>query len=256
MSESKNYHGLVSEISYGPVPSRRFGRTLGINLLPPNRKLCSFNCVYCQLGWSDQKDDLAAAVYPSVENVMFAARKKCMLPEWGGSAGPSYIVISGNGEPTLHPEFGKIAKDLLLLRDECCPKSKVICFTNGSRLDQKSVLEGLLMLDECHLKLDSGFERVDLPVEAGRFQSMLEIAKKLPNLVLQSCFFTGRLSNIGNHDVKMWLDAVLQLNPKRLDVYTVSRKTAVSGLLPVSHAQLLDYKEQLRSRGFDSVRII
>lgn len=256
MLESKNYHGLVSEVSYGPVPSRRFGRTLGINLLPPDRKLCSFNCVYCQLGWSDQKAEIATAVYPDVETVIAAAREKCTTAEWGGAAGPSYIVISGNGEPTLHPEFDKVVKALLLLRDEFCPASKVICFTNGSRLDQKGIFEGLAMLDECHLKLDSGFERVDLPVEPGRFQAMLDVARGLPNLVLQSCFFAGRLSNIGNHDVKMWLEAVLCLSPKRVDVYTVSRKTAVAGLLPVSHTLLLDYKERLRARGFDSVRIV
>lgn len=256
MSESKKYHGLVSEISYGPVPSRRFGLTLGINLLPPDRKLCTFNCVYCQLGWSDQNADITTSSYPDVGAVVAVVREKYAALEGAHGAGPLHIVISGNGEPTLHPEFGRVVKALLSLRDEICPASKLICFTNGSRLDRKDAFDGLALLDECHLKLDSGFERVDLPLEPDRFQAMLDIARRLPNLILQSCFFDGRLSNVGNHDVKKWLEAILSLNPKRLDIYTISRETAVAGLLPVSHALLFDYKRRLKSRGFDRVRIV
>jgi wyosine [tRNA(Phe)-imidazoG37] synthetase (radical SAM superfamily) len=255
MTTAKNYHELVSEMAYGPVPSRRFGETLGVNLLPSHRKLCSFNCVYCQLGWSEDKASLNTATFPAAEDVLKAVGEKCKSKEWK-TGSPSYIVISGNGEPTLHPEFGSIVKALKKLRDENYPETKLISFTNGSRMDLSSVFEGLACLDECHFKLDAGFERVDLPFEPERFQNALTLAKELPNLVIQACFFTGKLSNADSRDVDHWIDVVLQLNPRHVDLYTVSRGTAIVGLLPVSSMDLNEIGNRLQERGFDRFQIV
>lgn len=248
---SKNIgHDLVSSIVYGPVVSRRFGTTLGVNLLPQGKKFCSFNCVYCQLDWTDASYHPLPDEFPRPDEIataLLAAESAAAWREkWDELA---YIVISGNGEPTLHPEFSACVDAILKFRNLHLPQALVICFTNGSVMNDENVLQALERLDQCHLKFDAALPHIDLPQDQFKFSDLHAASKVLHNLVVQSCFVTGCLDNTSNEDIQAWRDSIVKLAPKRVDVYTVSRPPAAEELLPVAQDRLQEIAGVLRKEG-------
>jgi wyosine [tRNA(Phe)-imidazoG37] synthetase (radical SAM superfamily) len=244
------YHLLVGDILYGPVASRRFGKTLGINILPSGRKLCSFHCLYCQLGHGE-KSSLVPTDFPSLEDIRIAWDQ--FVPDSHPEIG--CIVVSGNGEPTLHPDFLTLVEELIKLRQKNMPKAQLICFTNGWRLRDPHVHQALGLFDECHLKLDARFRDVDLPENGFSMTDTLECARRLPNLVIQSCFVTGRLDNMDEVSLSEWQNQILSLKPKRVDLYTVSRKPTWDGVLPVKKDKLISLTKRLEACG-QNARIV
>lgn len=244
ISSSNNYHDLIDGIIYGPVTSRRFGKTLGINLLPSGRKYCSFHCLYCQLGPGKKKRDVPTD-FPSLEDV----RKAWSEFNQTSRHKIGYIVVSGNGEPTLHPQFSSLVEELIKLRRKDFPKAKLICFTNGGRLTDPDVYQALTLFDECHLKLDARFRDIDLPEKDFSMTKMLEKARGLANLVIQSCFVAGRVSNMDEPSLVEWQNLILKLKPKRIDIYTISRPPASDDVLPVRRNQLVFLSRRLKLCG-------
>src|SRR5579863_2384636 len=151
---------LSDGVTYGPVSSRRLGASLGVNILPFGVKVCSFNCNYCQCGWTTDTVDpasLAKYRFPTAEEVGEGLRKTLLELKAAGKT-LDCITLAGNGEPTLHPDFLSVVRAILSVRDECMPGVRADILSNAAHLDRAAVVEGLNLLDARYMKLDAGNE--------------------------------------------------------------------------------------------------
>ncbi len=224
---------LFHEIVYGPVQSRRLGRSLGVNLLPYDGKLCSFDCIYCECGFN--KDFRTKTKLPDCENVRAALEDKLKALQSEG-IDLDVITFAGNGEPTMHPEFDAIINETLLLRDRYFPQTKISVLSNGLHLNKKEVLDAMRKVDNPILKLDSAFDdtarQIDRPNAASYSVSQQVERYKLfqGNFVLQSMFLRGRfegrvIDNTTEEEISAWLGLVRALRPREVMIYTIDRET-------------------------------
>jgi wyosine [tRNA(Phe)-imidazoG37] synthetase (radical SAM superfamily) len=185
---------LFNEIIFGPVKSRRLGVSLGINLLPTYRKLCSFDCIYCECGFNPDKSAPKAEL-PSRTLVREALQK--MLTQMNTEQNlPDVITFAGNGEPTLHPEFAGIIDDAIKLRNQLCPSARVAVLSNATRISSKTVFEALLKVDDNIQKLDSGLastiQLLDQPVGHFSLTKTVEQLKQFNgHVIIQTLFVKG-----------------------------------------------------------------
>lgn len=224
---------LFDKTVFGPVHSRRLGVSLGINLLPTNRKVCSFDCLYCECG-SLRSDSKVDDSLPSRNEVAEALRTKLDEMAKDGVL-PDTITFAGNGEPTLHPEFALIIDDTLALRDLYAPKAKVAVLSNSTQLHRKDVVDALHKVNDCILKIDAGDETtilmLDQPNSVYSLDSTIDLIKQMgDNLVLQTMFVRWEkegieYDNADNRHVMLWLDVLRRIKPKRLMIYTIERDT-------------------------------
>jgi wyosine [tRNA(Phe)-imidazoG37] synthetase (radical SAM superfamily) len=207
---------LFDQIIFGPVKSRRLGVSLGINLLPVDSKLCSFDCIYCECGWNPRRREKKAQL-PSRSLVKQRLEEKLLGMQQSGEL-PDVITFAGNGEPTLHPEFAGIIDDTILLRNQLAPGARIAVLSNASMLQKPEVVNALLKIEDNIQKLDSGFEetikKIDCPV--GRFN----LGKVVENLkafngqvVIQTLFLRGtfkneRIDNTTEEEIERWLQLV------------------------------------------------
>lgn len=237
---------LFSEIVYGPIHSRRLGVSLGMNLMPVDGKLCSFNCIYCECGLNRP---FPHPVLPSRDQVReaLAARLQQLQAE---QVTPDVITFSGNGEPTMHPEFEGIIADTCALRDRYCPKAKVSVLSNSTQLGREDVVRALRRCDNRILKLDSGItatmRAIDDPVNA--VLTVEDIIARLQvfegDFTLQTCFLRGTLpdgqvvDNTTDEELEAWYKAVRVLQPKQVMIYVIDRATPVRTLEKISREQM------------------
>jgi wyosine [tRNA(Phe)-imidazoG37] synthetase (radical SAM superfamily) len=226
---------LQTTVVYGPVQSRRLGRSLGVNLAPGAFKACNFNCAYCQYGWTALPSRIAwpdpAVVVSAVEAALIA------------DPNVDHVTLAGNGEPTMHPAFARIVDGLLGVRTERAPKARLAVLSNGSTLNRMDVIHALSTLDERHMKLDAGDATTLLrmnacPVSLGRLITDL---KGLDGIVLQSMFVhdvNGSVDNTTPSAVAAWLDAVQQIKPDAVHLYSLDRKPAMASLRRVDGPEL------------------
>jgi wyosine [tRNA(Phe)-imidazoG37] synthetase (radical SAM superfamily) len=232
---------LQKGIIYGPVGSRRLGRSLGINLSPTVRKVCSFNCVYCHYGWTkDLSRDLSAqaALLPApeaVERELEAALKVLDPP-------PEYITFSGNGEPTLHPDFEEIVDRVVAVRDRYGPGPQVAVLSNSTALGNESVLRALARLDVRIMKLDAGTDevlgRINRPAAGIGVGEIVRGLRKVAGVTLQSVFVEGGVSNTADEEIEAWLERVEEVAPAAVQIYSLENAPAMSTLTPVSRRRL------------------
>lgn len=236
---------LQQGIVYGPVQSRRFGRSLGLNILPDEIKVCSLNCRYCQYSWTGLLSihpDMYAAYLPSREAIRAALESK-LVPMEKASAPPDSITFSGNGEATLHPDFPSIAADVSQLRDRYARGCKTVILSNGTTVHREEIRDALCLLDEPVLKLDSGleetFRRLNGPAPTVRFDRIVEGLKAMGSrAILQSLFVCGSVDNTTDEDLARWIEIVGEIHPKRVQIYTLDRAPADGGLYPVPAIKL------------------
>jgi wyosine [tRNA(Phe)-imidazoG37] synthetase (radical SAM superfamily) len=227
-TQYKTYN-LTDGVTYGPVQSRRLGASLGVNILPFNVKVCSFNCNYCQCGWTtDTVDPAALAKYdwPTPDQVAEGLRKTLLELKAKGQK-LDCITLAGNGEPTLHPDFREVIKAILSVRDEVMPGVRCDILSNAAHLDRPDVVEGLNLLDERYMKLDAGSEgqflNMNSPVtEVGIWDIMKNLAK-LKDFTVQAMFTQGRRDNTDEKSVVDWIQAVKRVKPKAVQIYSVDR---------------------------------
>ena len=235
---------LESKSVYGPVWSRRFGWDLGVNLLPVNRKLCTFDCVYCQYGFtpalSNQTDGFpqAAQIIKEWEQrLAYAAALRISI---------YHTTVSGNGEPTMHPQFGKIIPDLVGWRDENAPQIKLAILSNGYRLHDPAIREAMHYFDEPIIKLDSAipgkFQEINRPLGPFSMTQFLEDLKHCPRLILQTMFIKGW--NDRQEDLQAWRRALSEIRPLAVQIYTVTRDTALPNLHPLAERDLFQIAEE------------
>jgi len=222
---------LKKNIIYGPVRSRRLGRSLGINLLPPGRKWCTFDCLYCQYGWTPRGDDRHAEEkdVPSHDDVVRAV--EIAIRELDEP--PAYLTFSGNGEPTLHPDFPRIADVVNLLRDRIAPRAKTALLSNSSRVGDRVIRAAIARLDRPIMKLDAGNARVfrdyNRPVAGIAHDDIVGGLSKMRNITLQALFTAGPQGNLEEENVFDWIEKVKLIRPRDVQIYTISRPIPSQG---------------------------
>lgn len=238
---------LADGVLYGPVRSRRLGNSLGINILPYNKKICSFNCGYCQCGWTTIRkwDDIA---FPSVDEIgeaLAAHLEACFR----SGVQYDFLTLAGNGEPTLHPEFYKVVERILRERGKHMPKARVAILSNSASAGEERVRSGLNMLDERIMKLDAGslkaIRLVNNPLADTAVDTLVDGLRSLKDVVIQSMFVNGRVDNTSDDSVREWITAVHSVAPRYVQIYTLDRIPADDGLLPVEKNRMRTIAQQL-----------
>jgi len=242
---------LKRGITYGPVRSRRLGRSLGINLLGSAAKVCTFDCLYCQYGWTP-----AGAVsrtepdgLPSPDDVFAAVRSALETLD----EPPAYLTFSGNGEPTLHPHFGEIVDGVTALRNRLAPAAKTAILSNSTRAGDPSVRSALGRLDVRIMKLDAGteetFRRFNRPLEQVSLAEVLEGLRALGGVTIQALFADGSDGNTNAEEIHAWVDAVVWVKPIAVQLYTLARGYPSDRIGPVGTRLLAAIRDRLLALG-------
>ncbi len=248
---------LFHEIVYGPVHSRRMGSSLGVNLLPYDGKLCSFDCIYCECGFN--KDFRTKTKLPDRENVRAAMEDKLQSLQKEGTK-LDVITFAGNGEPTMHPEFAGIIDDTISLRNTYYTEAKINVLSNGMHVGKPSVFDALKKIDNPILKLDSAFDEsvrlIDRPNSPDyTVAKQVELYKRFHgNFVLQTMFLRGkfegkRVDNTTEKEVSAWLQLVRELNPREVMIYTIDRETPAKQLEKVPLKELQKIADRVGELG-------
>lgn len=251
---------LFSEIAYGPIHSRRLGISLGLEIMPLEHKLCTFNCVYCECGWNEP---VSHPVLPTREQIKTALETKLQALQKEQTV-PDVITFSGNGEPTIHPDFIGIIRDTCALRDTYCPKAKVSVLSNSTQLGRKEVVEALQLCDNRILKLDAATDtmmrRIDKPVnEQLEVKTIIRyLAQFEGDFTLQTCFLRGEhngeiIDNTTPEELEAWYQAVDELKPKQIMIYVIDRKTPEEHLEKISPDEMERIAAPLRQKGYDVI---
>ena len=238
---------------FGPIRSRRLGSSLGVNLLPRNGKLCNFDCIYCECGWN--KDGLGDRTLPSVEDVEEALRAKLMLCRGNGTAIDS-ITFSGDGEPTLHPDFARIIDMTLSLRDALFPQARVSVLSNATRIGREDVFRALRKVDNPILKIDAPTDalavRINRPVVPYHVADVVAAMERFDGeFVLQTMFLRGPAFDSSSPEVLLpWMEIVRSVHPREVMVYTLDREAPAEGLEKMTPDEMAALVEPLVREGF------
>lgn len=244
---------IREETVFGPIRSRRLGSSLGINLLPTRGKICNFDCIYCECGWN--KDGTGDKVLPDASQVRAALEEKLsslMLDEVSIDS----ITFSGDGEPTINPEFARIIDDTLTLRDIYYPNAKVSVLSNATRVNRLEILEALKKVDNPIMKIDAPTNelvgRINHPAPGYDVRRVVEALKGFEgNFILQTMFLKSKDFDSSSKEVlEGWMDIVRELKPREIMVYTIDRPTPETGLRAFTPAEMKALVKPLLDEGF------
>ena len=257
---------------FGPVHSRRLGISLGINLLPADGKVCSFDCIYCECGFNE--DHRPTLPLPTREEVVAKLEEKLQQMAAEGQL-PDVLTFAGNGEPTCHPHFPEIIDDTIRLRDQYCPKAKVSVLSNSTMIHRQAVHDALIRVDNNILKLDTVdpiyINKVDHPNGTYDVEKIIDRMKAFNgHIIIQTMFMRGEIrregvrregeketgvrsqesvDNTGEEYVGPWLEAVKAIKPQQVMIYTIDRETPTQGLLKATHEQLDAIRDSVIAAG-------
>ena len=247
---------LFSEIIFGPVKSRRLGVSLGVNLLPEDYKFCTYDCLYCECGWtleSNKKIELH-----SREEIKNTLDLKLAQMKLEGES-PDNITFAGNGEPTIHPDFENVIYDTIELRDKYFPNAKISVLSNATQIHKESVVRALNKVDKNILKLDSAidstFEIINQPktnISVAKLVERLKIFKG--NLIIQTMFIKGSYKDVAfdnttDIEVDKWLNLLQEIAPKEVMIYPIARDTPLEGLKKISEHKLNEIGSKVKKLG-------
>ena len=244
--------GLKKGIIYGPVMSRRLGRSLGINILPWQKKTCPFDCVYCQYGWTEchtTKIPTSLPV-PTAEDVAEALEEALT----GMTGPPAYITFSGNGEPTTHPDFDAVVETITRIRDRLASSAKTAILSNSALVSQDAVRKSLAKLDSRIMKLDCGnpalFSRYNRPCPGVDLEGITRGLEKLSAITIQTLFTAGESGNLRRTNIDEWLDRLQRIKPRFVQLYTLDRSYPDKKLQHASWVELTLVKERVSRAGW------
>lgn len=247
------FHSTV----FGPIHSRRLGVSLGINLMPDDGKVCSFDCLYCEAGFNSQGRGTTGL--PTRAEVKADLEAKLLAMKENGEK-PDVITFSGNGEPTLHPEFSGVIDDTIELRDRLCPEAKVSVLTNSTRIFNPEVAEALKKVDNNILKLDSAVEQtmrlIDRPASKNfTVDRVVEGLKQFRGTgVIQTMILRGEhdgipVDNTTDREIEALIDAYKSIGPKEVMLYSLDRSTPEERLVKVERPELEAIARRIREAG-------
>ncbi len=241
---------LWEDIAFGPIKSRRLGSSFGINILPTTKKVCSFDCIYCECGWTLEKS-IATDEFPPLQTVNEAIEHHLQHCKTEHIAIDS-LTFAGNGEPTLHPDFGAIIDHLIVLRDKYYPKAVISCLSNSTQLLRSDVKEALLKIENPILKLDAVtpelFALINKPTIPVKVEEVIEALQQFKHqYILQTLFFRGEFEgtpfdNGAEPHLSEWLKAVALTQPKELMLYSLDRATPAQQIYPYNAEELAHIK--------------
>ncbi|HIY36064.1 MAG TPA: radical SAM protein [Candidatus Paraprevotella stercorigallinarum] len=244
---------------FGPVHSRRLGVSLGINLLPEDGKVCSFDCIYCECGFN--KDRRPTKTLPSRHEVFEALESRLKDMKANGPK-PDVLTFAGNGEPTMHPEFPEIIDDVRMLRDRYFPEAKISVLSNATQILKPRVFEALKKVDNNILKLDTVnpdyIQEVDRPNGHYNVEAIIDKLKAFEGkVIIQTMFMKGTMngrdvSNLSDGFVQPWLKAVKDIAPEKVMIYTIDRETPDHDLKKASHEELDHIVDLLKKEGIEA----
>ena len=242
------------DIVFGPISSRRLGSSLGVNILPSKGKFCNFDCVYCECGWN--KDGVAERVFPRLAEVEAAVEAKLAKAAAEGVPVDS-ITFSGNGEPTMNPDFPEIIDAVIRSRDRYFPHAKVSVLSNATLVGKQAVAEALMRVDNPILKIDASNDeliaKINKPCGPYHLEKVVESLRRFDgNFVLQTMFLRSPDFNTAEPDaLAAWHDIVRELRPRQVMVYTIDRETPDKSLAKYTVEEMAEFVKPLVDEGFD-----
>ncbi|MDR1725217.1 MAG: radical SAM protein [Bacteroidales bacterium] len=245
---------LFNDIVFGPIHSRRLGTSLGINLMPAKYKVCNFNCCYCECGFN--QGDLPKNVsLPSINQIVTALEKFAEKTPPEQLKKINSITFSGNGEPTLHPDFAEIAHMVSLFRFQYIPLAKISLLTNATRVGREEVQNAKRHLDNLILKLDSGtaeqYKKINDPAVCN-FDKMVNNLIRfgqgsiIQTLLLRSTNPEDGIDNTTTEEFAAYMKILRQIKPKQIMLYGIDRETPNVNLVKIEHEELENYANRLR----------
>ena len=244
---------LFHQTIFGPIHSRRLGASLGVNLSPTDGKVCSFDCLYCEAGYNAQGPGTSGL--PSRETVASQLEEKLRTMSAEG-ADLDVITFSGNGEPTMHPDFAGIIDDTIALRDKYYPEVKISVLTNSTWLYKDDVAKALRRVDNNIMKLDSAnghtVALIDRPVvKRYRVDDIIEqIAGFGREGIVQTMITRGvhngiAVDNTTEEEIAGLIAAYKKIMPREVMIYTIDRKTPEQSLQRVSLDELKSIADRI-----------
>lgn len=239
---------LKKGVIYGPVHSKRLGRSLGLNILPPDRKVCTFDCVYCHYGHTVvQPFELPEPRFIEEELREYLSEE----PEI------DFITFAGHGEPTLHTDFLEIVRRVKKLRDEMAPNVKIALLTNSSKLSRPDVAEACELIDSPICKLDAGdeetFKRISRPNSRIYLEDIISGIRATPRAVIQAMIIEGSTTNASDEQIKSLVDAIKKAKPTFVQVYSIDFPFPEGSLMPAANEKLERIARIIREEaGIDS----
>lgn len=248
---------LFHSTIFGPIHSRRLGTSLGVNLSPVDGKTCSFDCLYCEAGFNAQGPGKAGL--PTRAEVARLLEEKLSEMK-AANQQLDVITFSGNGEPTLHPDFEGIIDDTIRLRDKYFPNVKISVLSNSTRIDRPAVQRALLKVDNNILKLDSAIDStmrlIDRPTSPD-----FTVAKAIegikyfgPQAIVQTMMLRGeidgkKIDNTAPAEVDALIEAYRLIKPREVMLYSIDRRTPCETLAKVQLPELEKIAEKIRAAG-------
>lgn len=244
---------IREEVVFGPIHSRRLGSSLGINLLPEKGKICTFDCIYCECGWNrDGRDDTKLPTATAVRNALETKLKQCKADQVPIDS----ITFSGDGEPTINPDFPEIIDDTIRLRDQYYPKSKITVLSNSTRVHLPQVFNALRKVDNPIMKIDAPTnewaEKINHPASDYDIKKVVEALKQFNGgFILQTMFLRSKDFDSSSPEVlNGWMDIVRTLRPREVMVYTIDRPTPEEGLQKFTVEEMKTLVQPLMDEGF------
>lgn len=251
---------LWESIAFGPIHSRRLGSSLGINVSPTDYKICSFDCAYCECGWTLEKD-IQSTHFQTCEVVLYAIEEKLKRCRQENVHIDS-ITFSGNGEPTIHPQFPQIIDGLLTIRDHYYPEAVITCLSNATQLTKKEVRDALLKIENPMLKLDAGIDAllqiINRPIVPISLSEIVEEMKKFNGkMIIQTMFLKGivngeQFDNTEPDNLNKWLEIIKLLKPKKVVLYSLDREAPAQQLTKIYKKDLDKIADKVRDFGIDA----
>lgn len=245
---------LQNDIVYGPIKSRRLGISSGINVLSTEKKICTFNCVYCQYGWTriHRSRTTKSDRLPEVTQVLEAVEKalRTIHPK------PPYITFSGNGEPTLHPNFAEIVDGVIQLRNRFAPRSHTAILTNSTQAIHGHIRKAIAKLDLKMMKLECGsedvFQRYNRPCGGVNLKHLVSSLQLMENVTIQALFSTGPAGNYDVEHLDEWIEKIHLISPQHVQLYTLDRRYPCNNICPLKEVELQLIKKRLQKRNISA----
>jgi wyosine [tRNA(Phe)-imidazoG37] synthetase (radical SAM superfamily) len=237
---------LQKGLTYGPIDSRRLGRSLGINVLPTSKKRCTFDCCYCQYGRTEPIGS-ASEDFPGADEIGRAVERAL----WQNQPLDA-ITFSGNGEPTLHPQFPRVVRVVRRLRDKLAPGVPLVILSNSSLCDVSRISDALGDLDLRIMKLEVGsqgmLQSVNRPAPGITYERIIKGLAELPKTIIQAMFVKGSVDNRTRSDLDQWLLALGEVRPIEVQVYSLDRPAPDADLVSVGMPELESVAELVRKK--------